>query len=130
MCAHCVLAGAHIASTVVAGVDGDKVVSWDDPIIKRYLLTDNYFRSKYDYINFGLTEAAVATAKATGKTWEDFSSQRLYQRLGMQHTSSRFADYEVASNRARLHVEENGQWVAKYTREPDAQTPAGSVSYK
>jgi CubicO group peptidase (beta-lactamase class C family) len=167
-----------IASTIVAGVVGDKVVSWDDPNIKhdpgfqldnpyvtqnvtlrdmfshrsglpdhagdlledigfdrktilyrlRYLPTDNYFRSKYDYTNFGLTEAAIAVAKATGKTWEDLASQRLYQRLGMLHTSSRFADYEAASNRALLHVQENGQWVAKYTREPDAQTPAGGVS--
>jgi CubicO group peptidase (beta-lactamase class C family) len=167
-----------IASTVVAGVVGDKVVSWDDPIIKhdpsfqmdnpyvtqevtlrdmfshrsglpdhagdlledlsfdratildrlRYLPTDNNFRAAWYYTNFGLTEAAIATAKATGKTWEDLSSQRLYQRLGMQHTSSRFADYEAASNRALLHVEENGHWVAKYTREPDAQAPAGGVS--
>ncbi|HYX48589.1 MAG TPA: serine hydrolase domain-containing protein, partial [Ktedonobacteraceae bacterium] len=152
-----------IASTVVAGVVGDKLVSWDDPIIKhdpgfqmdnpyvtqkvtirdmfshrsglpdhagdlledigfdratildrlRYLPTDNYFRSKYDYTNFGLTEAAVAAAKAVGKTWEDLAEQRLYQRLGMKDTSSRFADYEAASNRALLHVEENGQWVAR-----------------
>src|SRR5205814_339895 len=76
----------------------------------------------------GLREAAIATAKATGKAWEDLAKQRLYQRLGMKQTSSRFADYEAASNRALLHVEENGQWIAKYTREPDAQTPAGGVS--
>src|SRR5689334_20895196 len=46
----------------------------------------------------------------------------------MKHTSSRFADYEAASNRALLHVEVNGHWVAKYTREPDARSPAGGVS--
>ena len=147
-----------IASTIVAGVVGDKVVSWDDPIIKhdpgfqmdnpyvtsmvtlrdmfshrsglpdhggdlledlgfdratilyrlRYLPTDDNFRSVYAYTNFGLTEAAIAAAKATGKAWEDLADQRLYQRLGMKQTSSRFADYEAASNRALIHVELNG----------------------
>ena len=167
-----------IASTIVAGVVGDKVLSWDDPIIKhdpgfqmdnpyvtqkvtlrdmfshrsglpdhagdlledigfdratilyrlRYLPTDNNFRAAWYYTNFGLTEAAVVAATAAGKAWEDLAEQRLYQRLGMKQTSSRFADYEAASNRALLHVEENGHWVAKYTREPDTQTPAGGVS--
>lgn len=167
-----------IASTIVAGVVGDKVVSWDDPIIKhdpgfqmdnpyvtqevtlrdmfshrsglpdhagdlledlgfdrattlyrlRYLPTYDNFRSVYAYTNFGLTEGAVAAAKASGKAWEYLAEQRLYQRLGMNHTSSRFADYESASNRALLHVEENGKWVAKYTRDPDTESPAGGVS--
>src|SRR5205814_10390724 len=76
----------------------------------------------------GLREAAIATAKATGKAWEDLAKQRLYQRLGMKQTSSRFEDYKAASNRAWLHVVENGQWIAKYTRGPDAQTTAGGVS--
>ena len=167
-----------IASTIVAGVVGDKVVSWDDPIIKhdsgfqmdnpyvtqevtlrdmfshrsglpdhagdlledlgfdrattlyrlRYLPTYDNFRSVYAYTNFGLTEGAVAAATASGKAWEDLAEQRLYQRLGMNHTSSQFADYKSASNRALLHVEENGKWVAKYTRDPDTESPAGGVS--
>jgi len=167
-----------IASTIVAGVVGDRVLSWDDPIIKhdpdfqmdnpyvtsevtlrdmfchrsglpdhagdlledlgfdratilsrlRYLPTGDNFRATYAYTNFGLTEAAVAAAKVAGKAWEDLAAQRLYQRLGMKQTSSRFADYEVATNRAFLHVLVNGKWVAKYTRDPDTESPAGGVS--
>jgi CubicO group peptidase (beta-lactamase class C family) len=167
-----------MASTVVAGVVGDGLVKWDDPISKydpafqmdnpyvtrevtlrdmfshrsglpdhagdlledmgfdratilhrlRYLPTGNHFRSTYAYTNFGLTEAAVVAAKAAGKSWEDLTSQRLYQPLGMKHTSSRFADYEAAKNRALLHVLVNGKWVARNTRDPDAQSPAGGVS--
>jgi len=94
----------------------------------RFLPTDNTFRAAWYYTNFGFTEAAIAAAKATGKSWEDLSSQRLYQRLGMKYTSSRFADYEAASNRALTHTQVNGQWVAKYTRDADAQSPAGGVS--
>jgi CubicO group peptidase (beta-lactamase class C family) len=94
----------------------------------RYLPTGENFRATYAYTNFGLTEAAVAAAKAAGKTWEDLAVQRLYQPLGMAHTSSRFADYEKAANRALLHVRQGGAWVAKYTRDAETEAPAGGVS--
>jgi CubicO group peptidase (beta-lactamase class C family) len=167
-----------IASTVVAGVVGDGLVKWDDPIIKhmpdfqmdspyvtsqvtiqdmfshrsglpdhagddledlgfdratilqrlRYLPIRDRFRSVYNYTNFGLTAAAEAVAKATGKSWETLAHDRLYRPLGMNHTSSRYVDFEKAENRALGHVPVNGKWVAKYKREPDAESPAGGVS--
>jgi CubicO group peptidase (beta-lactamase class C family) len=167
-----------IASTVVAGVVGDGLVKWDDPLIKhdpsfqmnspyvtqevtlrdmfshrsglpdhagddledlgfdrtiilqrlRYLPLGDRFRSVYNYTNFGLTAAAVAVAKTAGKSWEDLSNDRLYRPLGMNHTSSRYTDFANAKNRALGHVLVNGQWVAKYKRQPDAESPAGGVS--
>jgi CubicO group peptidase (beta-lactamase class C family) len=86
------------------------------------------FRSKYAYTNFGYTEAAVAAARAVGKSWEDLCADKLYRPLGMKATSSRFADFAAAKNRAHLHVRVDGKWVAKYVRDPDAQSPAGGVS--
>jgi CubicO group peptidase (beta-lactamase class C family) len=86
------------------------------------------FRASYAYTNFGLTEAAVAVAKAAGTSWEDLAATTLYRPLGMKSTSSRFADYKKASNRALTHVKVNGTWQAKYVRDPDAQSPAGGVS--
>ena len=94
----------------------------------RYLMPDYSFRAGYEYTNFGLTAAAVAAATAAGQSWEDLSAARLYQPLGMTRTSSRFADFEAAANRARGHVLIDGKWVAKYVRDPDAQSPAGGVS--
>src|SRR5262249_18265105 len=70
----------------------------------------------------------IAGARATGKTWEELSADKLYRPLGMKSTSSRFADYADARNRALLHVRVEGQWVAKHVRDPDAQSPAGGVS--
>jgi CubicO group peptidase (beta-lactamase class C family) len=166
-----------VASTVVAALVGDGVVSWDDPIIKhnpgfamydpwvtrevtlrdlfahrsglpghagdlledigydrdevlyrlRYQRPDSSFRAQYAYTNFGLTAAAVAAAKASGKSWEDLSRERLYEKLGMWNTSSAFADFSAAANRAHEHVKLGGNWVPKYTRDPDAQSPAGGV---
>ena len=166
-----------IASTVVAALVGDRLVAWDDPIIRhepafamydawvarqvtlrdmfchrsglpdhagdpledigygraevlhrlRFIESDSSFRSKYAYTNFGLTAAAVAAAKASGKSWEDVSAERLYQPLGMKQTSSRFEDFTASANRTVGHVRQEGAWVAKFVRDPDAQSPAGGV---
>jgi CubicO group peptidase (beta-lactamase class C family) len=94
----------------------------------RYQRPASSFRSHYAYTNFGFTEAAVAAATASGKSWEDLSAELLYRPLGMKHTSSRFADFAASANRAHAHVRVDGKWVAKYTRDPDAQSPAGGVS--
>ncbi len=94
----------------------------------RYQKPDSSFRSRFAYTNFGFTEAAVAAAMASGKSWEDVSAALLYRPLGMHRTSSRFADFSAAANRAAGHVQVAGKWVAKYTRDADAQAPAGGAS--
>ncbi|TSA85530.1 serine hydrolase [Deinococcus detaillensis] len=94
----------------------------------RFLEPASSLRSAYAYSNFGLTAGAQAAAQAAGKAWEDLAAQRLYQPLGMRNTSSRYADYAAASNRAVLHVWEQGRWAPTFKRQPDAQSPAGGVS--
>lgn len=86
------------------------------------------FRISYAYTNFGLTAGAEAVAAASGKDWATLSDDVLYKPLGMSATSSRFSDYITRANRAVPHVRENGAFVAKYQRQPDAQSPAGGVS--
>lgn len=93
----------------------------------RFLKPATSFRSHYAYTNFGYTVAAVAAAKAAGKSWEDLVTDKLYKPLGMKSSSSRFKDFEAAKNRASLHVRVDGQWVAKYFRNPQAQSPAGGA---
>ena len=167
-----------VASTVVAGLVGDRLVAWDDPIVRhdpsfsmhdvwvtsqvtirdmfshrgglpdhagdgledigfgraeilhrlRYVKPASSFRSRYAYTNFGLTAAAVAVARASGRSWEDISAERLYSPLGMTSTSSRFSDFQAASNRASGHRRQAGAWIVKDTRNPDPQSPAGGVS--
>lgn len=94
----------------------------------RFLQSDSSFRSAYAYTNFGLTEAAVAAAKANKLSWEESSEQKLYKPLGMLSTSSRYADFIGRQNKALGHVLVNGKWVQKYKRQPDAQSPAGGAS--
>lgn len=86
------------------------------------------YRITYEYTNFGLTTAAESVAVASGAEWADLSEQVLYEPLGMDSTSSRFADFEAQENRAPGHVLVDGEYVARDIREPDAQAPAGGVS--
>jgi CubicO group peptidase (beta-lactamase class C family) len=86
------------------------------------------FRISYAYTNFGLTAAAEAVAAAAGRSWEDLAQDVLYRPLGMNSTSSRFADYDARPNRAVGHIRIGGRYEPQYVRDADAQTPAGGVS--
>ena len=88
----------------------------------------NPFREIYNYTNFGITTGAESVARATGLAWEDLSERDIYGPLGMTNTSSTFADFQANPNHAAGHVLVDGQYEAKYLRQPDAESPAGGVS--
>src|SRR5881275_2414358 len=94
----------------------------------RYQHPASSFRSHYAYTNFGMTEGAIAAAKAYNVEWENASEQKLYRPLGMSSTSSRYADFMARKNKALGHVLVAGKWVQKFKRDPDAQSPTGGVS--
>jgi len=75
-----------------------------------------------------LTEAAIAAVRKTGKTWEEIAQERLYSRIGMTSTSSRYSDYENRPDKAALHVLWDGEYRNWFVREADAEAPAGGVS--
>ncbi|MBA3480609.1 MAG: serine hydrolase [Pirellulales bacterium] len=101
-----------------------------DEILRRlqFQPPDSSFRTQFAYTNFGFSEAAYAAAKVSGDTWDELAAKKLFAPLEMTSTSTRFADYANAKNRALLHVRVDGKWTAKNTRQPDAQAPAGGVS--
>ena len=82
----------------------------------------------YEYTNYGLTAAAEGVAAAAGLDWATLSEQAIYLPLGMDSTSSRFADFERRPNRAVGHVQVDGRYVPGPVRMPDPQSPAGGVS--
>lgn len=87
------------------------------------------FRISYAYTNFGLTAGAEAVAAAAGEPWEQLAQESLFEPLGMTSTSYRFADYQGRQNRAVGHIRvAPGDYQPRYTRDPDAQSPAGGVS--
>ncbi|GMU52009.1 MAG: serine hydrolase [Candidatus Xenobia bacterium] len=86
---------------------------------------DNRFRSSYSYSNFGITAGCVA---ATRGQFDLVCKTKIFDPLGMKSTSTRYADFARASDRAREHILEDGKAVQRYDRMPDAQAPAGGVS--
>jgi len=93
------------------------------------LLPQRPFRISYAYTNFGMTAAAEAVARKAGTDWATLSEDALYRPLGMTKTSSRFADFMAAENRAVPHARDaSGGYDALFQRMPDAQSPAGGVS--
>ena len=94
----------------------------------RYVPLAGAFRQTYHYSNFGITEGALAAVRKTGKTWEEIAQERLYGRIGMTSTSSRYSDYENNPDKAALHVLWNGEYRNWFVREADAEAPAGGVS--
>lgn len=87
------------------------------------------FRTVYNYGNFDITAAGESVARAAGEDWADLSERLLYEPLGMDSTSSRFADLESRDDRALGHVEREGEWiVSPQQRQPDEQSPAGGAS--
>jgi len=102
-----------------------------DVILERIgLLEPGYpFRNGYDYTNFGFTAGGDAVANAAGMDFATTAEGMLFQPLGMESTSFRFADFESAKNRSAIHVKiSDGSWEARYVRDPDAQAPAGGLS--
>ena len=113
-----------------AGEDLEGVGFERDEILRRlrYVEPASSLRSHYAYSNIGMTEGAIAAAKAVDKSWEVAASELLYRPLEMSSTSSRFVDFDSAGNRALLHVKEGNGWAARFTRQPDAQSPSAGVS--
>lgn len=94
----------------------------------KYLKPGGPFRAQYDYSNYALTAGGVSAAMSANSTWEEVAKSRLYVPLGMNNTSSSYADFVAEANRARLHVLDNGTWIPAPRRSADAQSPAGGVS--
>jgi CubicO group peptidase (beta-lactamase class C family) len=64
------------------------------------------FRTVWDYTNFGLTAAAVATAAAAGRSWADLADDILFGPVGMRASSFRHSDFLGREDRAAMHVRE------------------------
>jgi CubicO group peptidase (beta-lactamase class C family) len=86
------------------------------------------FRDQSLYTNFGLTAAAEAVARSQGVAWEQLAADRVYRPLGMDRTTSVYAEFLAQDNRATLHVPGDDGWVANGNRAEQAQAPAGQVS--
>lgn len=121
---------SHRTGLITGAGDDLEDLGFDrDTILQRLRLQplDN-FRSTYHYSNFGLTVGAEAVAAARDQEWEDLVAELVFDPIGMESTSARHDDFLSHPDRALLHAVIDGEYVAEFDRDPDAEAPAGGVS--
>lgn len=121
---------SHRTGLITGAGDDLEDLGFDrDTILQRLRLQPlDDFRSTYHYSNFGLTVGAEAVAAARGQEWEDLVAELVFDPIGMESTSARHDDYLSHADRALLHAVIDGEFVAAFDRDPDAEAPAGGVS--
>jgi CubicO group peptidase (beta-lactamase class C family) len=93
----------------------------------RHIPPASSFRATYAYQNVMYMAAGEVVRAVSGKSWEDFTRERIFAPLGMRESSSLFRDLKKSKNLALPHVRIDGRPVAIAYRDSDALGPAGSI---
>ena len=100
-----------------------------DEIVRRlrYLPSESSFRTKFRYNNVTYATAGQVLAHATGSTWDDFVTTRIFTPLGMTSTSTTNRDLAGKSNVVTPHIQtaEGIRPIQWY--DGDNVGPAGSI---
>lgn len=74
----------------------------------RFLPLTSSFRSTYAYDNVLYLVAAEVIKAVSGQEWEDFIRDRIFKKVGMNESISKFSEFHSASNKATSHAHVNG----------------------
>jgi CubicO group peptidase (beta-lactamase class C family) len=66
--------------------------------------------TRYSYSNSGFNLAAILVSRVSGKTFADFTQERLFKPLGMSHTSWRDDYRRIVKNRALAYGDNAGSY--------------------
>lgn len=100
-----------------------------EEVIKRlrHLQPVTSFRGTFAYQSVTYMVAGEVIRAVTGKSWDDFTRERIFTPLGMKESSSLFRELKGAKNLALPHVRIDGKPVAIAYRDSDALGPGGSI---
>ncbi len=93
----------------------------------RHLQPVSSFRSTFAYQSVTYMAAGEVIRAVSGKSWDDFTRERIFTPLGMKESSSLYRDLKTAKNLALPHVRIDGKPVAIAYRDSDALGPGGSI---
>jgi CubicO group peptidase (beta-lactamase class C family) len=101
-----------------------------DEVIRglRYLKPVSGFRSKYDYDNLLYMVAGQIIPAVTGKSWEDFVTERILDPLQMQPCAASYGRISDRSDVAAPHVVIEGELKAIPVVNMDVIGPAGTIN--
>jgi CubicO group peptidase (beta-lactamase class C family) len=94
----------------------------------RYLKPVSGFRSKYDYDNLLYMVAGQIIPAVTGKSWEDFITERILDPLQMKPCAANYGRILDHSNVAAPHVVNKGELKAIPVVNMDVIGPAGTIN--
>lgn len=94
----------------------------------RFLKPASSFRSKYAYDNLLYLVAGQMIPILTGKSWEQFVQERIFNPLGMTHTNASTPALIAAADVAAPHALADGHLVALRQTDHDNNAPAGSIN--
>lgn len=94
----------------------------------RYLKPSKEFRTTYQYQNLMFVVAGYLIEKVTGKTWEEFVRERIFEPLGMNSSNLSSDDSLKCSNYAHPYVNHEGEIVEIHFGNKDAVGPAGTIN--
>jgi len=94
----------------------------------RYLKPVSSFRSKYDYDNLLYMVAGQIIPKVTGKSWEEFLTEKIIGPLHMAPCAASYGRITDRSNLAVPHVVTNGEVKAVAVLNMDTIGPAGTIN--
>jgi CubicO group peptidase (beta-lactamase class C family) len=94
----------------------------------RYLKPVSGFRSKFDYDNLLYMVAGQIVPAVTGKSWEDFVTERILDPLQMQPCAANYGRISDRSDVAAPHVVIQGKLQAIPVLNMDAVGPAGTIN--
>ncbi len=105
----------------------DNPLTSDEILAKMQLVKPSYsLRSSFIYQNIFYLAAGKIIEKVSGKPWNIFIKENIFDKLGMQHTSALFADVKD-ENRALPHVFVDSVVTVIDKESADAIAPAGAV---
>ena len=104
-------------------------LSRDEIVYKlRYVPLEAGFRYQYAYRNTMFAAAGQIIPAVTGKSWEAFIKERIFEPLGMTRSSTSVKDLQGMANVATPHMELDGGIVPIKYRNIDNIAPAGGIN--
>ena len=94
----------------------------------RHLPPSRDFRSYYQYNNLMYTTCGVLVGKLSGKSWEDFTRERILEPLGMNRTSFCIDDIRDLPDVARPYMKRNEKLREVPYKPLDGVTACGAIN--
>jgi CubicO group peptidase (beta-lactamase class C family) len=94
----------------------------------RYLKPVSGFRSKFDYDNLLYMVAGQIVPAVTGKSWEDFVTERILDPLQMRPCAATYGRIRDRNNVAAPHVIADGKLTPIAVVDMEAVGPAGTIN--